>query len=129
MSDLKFEHLALNVPDSRAMSLWYVEHFAMRVVRSLEEPPYIRFLADATGRLIFEIYSNPDAPIPDYMAAHPLTLHLAFVAEDARAKQRLLQGGGAMLLNENIMPGGDVMVMMRDPWGIPLQLWQRTEAL
>jgi glyoxylase I family protein len=124
---MKFEHFALNVPDARAMSRWYVEHLGLRVVRNREEAPYTQFLADDTGRVIAEIYTNPAAAIPDYAAVHPLCFHIAFVAEDPRATQRKLEQAGAKLFLEENLSDGSWLIMMRDPWGVPLQLCRRTK--
>ena len=124
---MKFEHFALNVPDVRAMSRWYVEHLGLRVVRSREDAPYTTFLADDTGRVIMEIYTNPAAVIPDYAAAHPLCFHIAFVADEPRATQRKLEQAGARLFLEENLPDGSRLIMMRDPWGVPLQLCKRTK--
>jgi glyoxylase I family protein len=124
---MKFDHFALNVPDARAMSRWYVEHLGMRVVRSRADAPYTTFLADSTGRVILEIYTNLTAVVPDYRAAHPLCFHVAFVAEDPRATQQKLEQVGAELFLEEYLPDGSLLVMMRDPWGVPVQLCRRTK--
>ena len=124
---MKFEHLALNVPAARAMSRWYVEHCGFQVVRSRADVPYTHFLADETGRVVVELYSNLSAPIPDYAAGHPLALHIALFTTDARADQLRLERAGAALSLEEIMPDGSRLIMMRDPWGVPLQLCQRAQ--
>ena len=55
---MKFEHFALNVPDARASAQWYVAHMGMRIARTRQDAPYTSFLADDTGRVILEVYSN-----------------------------------------------------------------------
>jgi glyoxylase I family protein len=124
---MKFDHFALNVPDARAMTRWYVEHIGMHVVRSRADAPYTTFLADNTGRVILEVYTNLTATVPDYRAAHPLCFHVAFVAEDPRATQRKLEKVGAELFLEEYLPDGSLLIMMRDPWGVPVQLCRRTK--
>jgi glyoxylase I family protein len=123
---MRFEHFALNVPDARASSRWYVEHLEMSIVRSLDHAPYTHFLADASGRVTVEFYTNPASPVPDYPSAHPLSFHMGFFSDNARATQRRLEMAGATLFQEEILADGSVLVMMRDPWGIPLQLCQRS---
>jgi catechol 2,3-dioxygenase-like lactoylglutathione lyase family enzyme len=123
---VKFEHFALNVPDARAMARWYVDHVGFVIVRQRAEPPYTHFLADETGRIVLELYTNPGAAVPDYAAAHPLCFHFAVVAPDARAERLRLEAGGATLFREEPQPDGSLLIMLRDPWGIPLQLCQRT---
>ena len=124
---MKFEHFALNVADARAIVRWYCEHLGMTVARSRDDAPFTHFLADDTGRVIVEFYTNPAAAIPDYAAAHPLCFHIAFVASDTRATRAMLEKAGAKLFIEETTPDGSLLLMMRDPWGIPLQFCQRTK--
>lgn len=124
---MKFEHFALNVPDARAISRWYVEHLGLAVARRREDPPYTHFLADDTGRVIVELYTNPQAPVPDYAAQPPLVFHFALVAADARAECQRLSAAGAKLFLEEPQPDGSMLIMMRDPWGVPIQLCQRAK--
>ncbi|HYP15833.1 MAG TPA: VOC family protein [Opitutus sp.] len=122
---MRFEHFALNVPDSRAQARWYVEHLGFSVARKLEVEPHTHFLADETGRVIVELYTNRAATIPDYGAAHPLCFHVAVVASDSAAERARLEKAGATFFGEDALPDGSRLMMMRDPWGIPLQLCQR----
>lgn len=124
---MKFEHFALNVPDVRALSRWYVEQLGFQIARCRDDAPYTHFLADETGRVVVELYTNPAAPIPDYAAQHPLVYHLAVFTTDARAEQQRLEQAGAKLFLEENMPDGSRLTMMRDPWGLPLQLCQRAK--
>ncbi|TFG71406.1 MAG: VOC family protein [Anaerolineales bacterium] len=125
-----FEHAALNVPDPRAMAAWYIKNCGLNIVKSIDVPPYMHFLADATGRVILEIYANPKAPIPDYASQEPLMLHIAYAVEDAgTAKDALLAAGATLCSDSGASEDGTRLVMLRDPWGIPLQLCQRGTPL
>lgn len=124
---MKFEHFALNVPNVHAHVEWYVQHLGFTIARKRDDATAMHFLADDTGRIIVELYSNPKAPYPDYAAAHPLMFHLALVARDARAERARLEQAGATLFLEDLLPDGSVLIMMRDPWGVPLQLCQRAQ--
>lgn len=123
---MKFEHFALNVPDARTQAQWYVEHLGFKIARSRADAPYTHFLADETGRIIVELYSNATATIPDYFANHPLCFHLAVVSTNNAAELRRLEQAGAVLVLDEPQPDGNHLTMMRDPWGVPLQLCQRT---
>ena len=122
-----FEHFALNVPDVRAQSRWYVDHAGFKIVRQREDAPYTHFLADETGRVVVELYSNPAAAYPAYASQHPLIFHFAVVAADARKERARLEKAGATLFLEETLADGTLLIMMRDPWGVPLQLCQRTK--
>jgi len=124
---MKFEHFALNVPDARAMSQWYVAQLGLQVMRSREDPPYTHFLGDDTGRVFFELYTNPAAAIPNYAAQHQLIFHFALFTPDARSEQQRLERAGATLIIEENMPDGTRLTMMRDPWGVAFQLCQRAK--
>ena len=54
------------------MADWYVAHLGMRVVRQVDGPPHTRFLADAAGATVVELYENPAARIPDYLGMDTL---------------------------------------------------------
>jgi catechol 2,3-dioxygenase-like lactoylglutathione lyase family enzyme len=126
---MKFEHFALNVPDAAAQARWYVQHLGFKVVRSRADAPYTHFLADETGRVVVELYTNPKAAIPDYGSQHPLIFHFAVVATNAKAESARLQAAGATLFLEEPQPDGSMLIMMRDPWNVALQLCQRTNPM
>lgn len=129
MPALNIEHVACNVSDPVAMAAWYVEHLGMRIVRQMSAPPHIHFIADANGRTVIEIYSNPADPVPDYAAMHPLRFHLAFAAADIDADKRALVAAGATVVDEQTTGDGSRLIMLRDPWGLALQLCRRTTPL
>jgi glyoxylase I family protein len=126
---MNIEHVALNVPDPVALAEWYCQHLGMRVVRSVDGPPHTRFLADESGRVVLEVYRQK-APVPDYAAMDPMMLHVAFKAEDvAGTRERLLRAGATSVTEATTIPGGDVLAMLRDPWGVAVQLVKRARPL
>jgi glyoxylase I family protein len=126
---MKLEHVALQVADPAAVAEWYVAHLGMRVVRTGEAPGNARFLADAGGTSVLEIYSGPQ-PQPDYAAMDPLRLHVAFAPEDVPAVRSRLIAAGAQPVGEIVVtPAGDEFAMLRDPWGLALQLARRVRPL
>jgi glyoxylase I family protein len=129
MPVLSVEHIAWNVSEPAAMAAWYVEHLGMRIVRRLATAPHIHFLADANGRVVIEIYNNSADPIPDYAAMHPLRFHVAYAADDPDAARDALVGAGATFVDEQSLPDGSRLLMLRDPWGLALQLCKRARPL
>ena len=122
-----FEHFALNVSDSRAVVAWYETHIGLRSRTAQAEPPYTTFLEDSSGRVMMEIYQRDDAARTDFGPQHPLTFHIAFVSEDASADQARLLAAGATYVETVSKPDGSQLVMLRDPWGLSLQLCQRAK--
>ena len=121
--EFSYEHTALNVREIADIGQWYCDNLNMTVLRSGES---VRYLADTTGRLIFELYTNPTAEIPDYWRMHPMTLHLAFCVSDVPGAVTKLTSAGATIVSDHeTTESGDEVAMLRDPWGIPLQLMKR----
>lgn len=126
---MRVEHVAFNVADPPAVAAWYREHLGLSVVRHLPGPTQTHFLADDGGHSIIEIYHNPPGEVPDYAAMNPLLLHLAFVSENPDQDRARLVAAGASFMDEIHLPDGSHLVMLRDPWGLALQLCKRATAL
>ena len=126
---MKIEHVAFNVADPVAVAAWYVRHLGMTIVRHLPAPTQTHFLADEAGETILEIYCNPPGEVPDYAAMNPLQLHLAFVSMSPPDDSARLMAAGATWVEELRFPDGTHLIMLRDPWGLALQLCKRTVPL
>ena len=127
---MNIEHIALNVPDPVGMAAWYVEHLGLRVLRKQEQTPFTHFLADAAGRVVLELYCHAKAALPNYASFDPLTLHIAFTADDVAAeRQRLLDAGAAAAGDIVTTEAGDVMTFVRDPWSVTIQLVKRVKPM
>lgn len=123
---MKIEHVAFNVPDPVSMAEWYIEHLGFVMRRRFDTEPWGQFIADDSGTVMLELYKNSAAPIPEYGAMAPFTLHLAFVSTDVEADVRRLTAAGATLVGAvQHQSTGDDMAFLRDPWGFTLQLVKR----
>lgn len=127
---MRLEHVALQVPDPAAMADWYVTHLGCSVARTGGAPAFPRFLLDSSGSAMIEIYRNPSVPVPDYRSIDPQLIHLAFVSGDVTAdRDRLVAAGARIAEDVTTTPAGDELVMLRDPWHLPLQLVKRAEPM
>lgn len=126
---MEIEHFAINVDDPRAMTTWYETHLGMQTVRKIDAAPYTHFLADSSGRSVLEIYRNPPDDVPNYADLHPLQLHLAFNSTDPVADMNRLIEAGASLFEDQTLEDGSRLIMLRDPWGLALQLCHRARPL
>lgn len=126
---MRLEHTAFNVTDPKGVAAWYQKHLGFTVVRRIDEPPFMHFLADDSGQALLEIYNNPPDQVPDYKSMDPLLFHLAFVSEDPEADCARLIEAGASLVEELHTPAGDHLIMLRDPWGLAIQLCRRKEPM
>ena len=122
---MKIEHFALNVPDPRAMADWYVANLGMTIARSGPAPKHGRFLADDNGVMI-ELYDDPADRYFDLAGTGTATFHLAFtVSNMAEERQRLIGAGAKAVGDVNTAPNGDQLALLRDPFGLTLQLAMR----
>ena len=127
---MNIEHFALQVADPVAMADWYVRHLGFSIARSSGEPVNARFLLARNGAAMLEIYRNPKASVPDYTKIDPLHLHIAFYSENPAAdRDRLVKAGAKIVEDVTKTPGGDELVMLRDPWSTAIQLVKRSQPM
>lgn len=122
---MKLEHFALNVANPPEVADWYAENMGMTIVKAMSTEPFMHFLADSSGDVMIEIYCNPADQVPAYAKMNPLLMHLAFVSDDPAGDMERLQNAGATVVDEKHLEDGSYLVMMRDPWGLALQLCKR----
>ncbi len=97
---LRFEHLAVNVPDPQSMTNWYFENLGMKVIRKGTPPTYTNFFADAGSNMMFEVFNNTNYPLLDPSKLNILSVHFAFVVDDVRSIRDALIAAGATLADE-----------------------------
>jgi catechol 2,3-dioxygenase-like lactoylglutathione lyase family enzyme len=128
MRAMKLEHFALQVPDPVAMTDWYVKHLGCTVARAGGAPSHGRFLN--VGGVLFEIYRNPAVSVPDYKTFETMHLHLAFSSENLKAdRDRLVTAGASVAEDISTTPAGDEIMILRDPWSVPIQFVKRAEPM
>jgi catechol 2,3-dioxygenase-like lactoylglutathione lyase family enzyme len=127
---VKIEHTAYQVADPVAVANWYVTHLGLRIKRAQSASPFAHFLADDGDAVMLEFYNNPKARVPDYRQIDPIALHLAFAAADVPATRARLMAAGATPEGEvSTTDAGDDIVMLRDPWGLPIQFVRRSAPM
>jgi glyoxylase I family protein len=119
------EHFAMNVTDSRAKAKWYGENLQSVVLRDGKAPTYGMFIADAGNNMMFELYQQ-EYPVIDFAALSPMSIHIAFMVSDVQETQKMLIAAGATVVeNSSKRTSGDIVAMLRDPWGLPIQFVKR----
>ena len=126
---MKIEHIAINVEDPAAMARWYTENLGLTIVKQDHNAPYMTFLADDSGQMMIEIYKNPADQLPEYRSMHPLILHLAFVSDNPSEDMKRLVVSGATIVSDEILDDGSHLIMLRDPWGLCIQLCKRAISM
>ncbi len=127
---MRIEHFALQIADPLAASAWYCTHLGFQIRRAGGPPAHTHFLADASGSVLIEIYNNPTIATPDYGSMNPLFLHLAFESDAIEAdRDRLVAAGAKLLEDVTTIATGDKILMLRDPWGLALQVVSRRQRM
>ena len=126
----RLEHLAFNVKDPQAIAQWYVDHLGMKIYRSGPPPGSTRFVGDAAGNLMFELYNNPGAPPLGYPTFSHMSMHVAFMVDDVKTIRDSLVAAGAKVVEDiATIPSGDQVLMMRDPFGLAIQFVMRIHPM
>lgn len=121
---MKLEHFAIDVPDAEAFKAWWCENLGMRVS---DNPG---FIMDDSGQAGLEIYRTGETPsAPDYKAMNSMTLHVAFASDDVKADVDRLVAAGATLEQLKLDNPAFHMAILRDPWGVAIQLCRREKTI
>jgi catechol 2,3-dioxygenase-like lactoylglutathione lyase family enzyme len=124
------EHFAMNVVDSRKEAKWYADNLGFVVVREGSAPAYGMFIADAGKNMMYELYQNKDIPILQFDSVGYQSLHVAFMVNDIKqVKETLIAAGAKVAEDAKQIPSGDAVMMLRDPWGLPIQLVKRVNPM
>ena len=126
---MRIEHFAYQTEDPVAAADWYVAHLGFLIKRAADQPVPVRFLADESGQVMLEIYNNPTVSTPDYAGMDPLLLHIAFVCDRVPETVERLVAAGATKVSGPEQVKGDELAMLRDPWGLAIQLCNRSEPM
>ena len=84
------------------------------------------FIADSTNDMMFELYQNTEYPMLDFPKVSHMATHAAFMVNNLElVKSNLLAANATVVDNITKTPAGDLVLMMRDPWGEPIQFVKR----
>ena len=124
------EHFALNVVDARMEAKWYADNLNFVVVREGSAPGYGMFIADAGKNMMYELYQNKDFPVHQFDSVSYQSFHVAFMVNDIKqAKEMLIAAGAKVAEDAKQTPSGDTVMMLRTPWGLPIQFVKRVNPM
>ncbi|MGA3245671.1 MAG: VOC family protein [Bacteroidota bacterium] len=124
------EHVAFNVPDPVAAVKWYTGNLGMKVMRKGGPPTFTSFVADSGEHMMMELFHNADYPLLEPAKMSHMSIHLAFMVNDIEAiKTKLVAAGATLVEDITKTPSGDQVLMLRDPWGLPIQFAQRVKPM
>ena len=123
------EHLAINMADSRARSMWYRDNFGFVAICDATVGPFTIFSSDAGKHLMFELYHFPQYPIVDFQKLNPFSMHVAFATNNVAGARDGLTKGGASFIEFHNTAQGDSVLVLRDPWGMPIHIVKRVKPM
>lgn len=127
---MRIEHIGYMVEQPAEVAKWYGKVFGFNVIRKFNNDADAHFIADESGQVIFEVYNNKNAEVPDYKSMNPLVLHLAFKCDEISNSVAMLVENGATVVDEPFTTeAGDELAMLRDPWGFSIQLCNRAKDM
>ncbi len=127
---MRIEHIAFNVKNPPAVAAWYRDNLGMTIAREFGGAAQTTFLAAETGHVLLEVYNNPPNAVPDYASMDPLLFHIAFECHDIEGdSRRLIAAGATTAAARSSTASGDAIMMLRDPWGLAIQLVQRKSPM
>ena len=122
---MKLEHVAIDVSDPEAFIGWWCANLGFR--RAAEGSA---FIIDDSGTMGLEIYRTGETQsAPDYGAMNAMTLHVAFASQDVKVDAERLVAAGARLEQLKLDAPEFHMAILRDPWGVPVQLCRRAKSI
>ena len=122
---MKLEHVAIDVPAPEEFIAWWCEHLGFR-----RSAPNSAFIIDDSGTMGLEVYRTGETPsAPDYKSMNAMTFHVAFVSDDVPADVDRLVKAGATLEQLKVENPAFHMAILRDPWGVSIQLCKRANSI
>lgn len=121
---MKLEHVAIDVADPEAFKAWWCKNLGFRISSNPG------FIMDDTGVMGLEVYRTGETPAaPDYAAMNAMTFHVAFVSDDVKADVDRLVAAGAKVEQLKLDSPAFHMAILRDPWGVAIQLCRREKTI
>ena len=124
---MQIEHLAINAERAEEMVAWYRDFCQMPIWREGHGDVYVGFLGVPPS--LMEIYNNPEKPYLLPGDIDPATIHVAFQSTDLAGDRDRLVAAGATLLEGEPSENGHGLLMLRCPFGLPIQLCKRAVPL
>ena len=128
---MKIEHIGVLVKAPVSMGNWYSEHLKLEILRQLgTDEDGVTFLKDTESGTVLEFARLPEIRVTDFSAFDPLQLHIAIECDDPIGMSEALEQVGAVVVGESARAeGANERMLVKDPWGITIQLINRMNKL
>lgn len=125
------EHIGITVEKPVETAGWLVKNFGCRLVSSQSDAQHeVAFVADEAGTTLLELIRVPGVAPSCSLLPSTSQLHIAFLSDDPYAKLKELEKAGAALVEDNSGHNpGEILLLLRDPWGNVFQLVKRSPGV
>jgi uncharacterized glyoxalase superfamily protein PhnB len=124
------EHIAFNVMDPVADAQWFVDNLGFKLMYKGDPPGNTRFIIDEKNNMMMELYNNTKFPRLNFPNMNYMAIHFAFMADSIeQVKEKLLAAGATLAEDIQVTPSGDKVLMLRTPWGLPIQFVERANPM
>lgn len=126
----KLEHIGITAERPVALGKWYRDNLGFEILFSSDEErdsdESVAFIRDASGACVIEIFKLRNIAPVHKMLNNDIQLHFAFESDDPIQDAEYLESKGAKFIEKckNSLPG-DILVILKDPWGNTIQLAKR----
>jgi glyoxylase I family protein len=123
------EHMGICVGHPFEMADWYVRNFDFEILKkSGTKDDGVVFIGDGKGNTVLELYNAPGTGKINFSSLTPLQFHIAIEVESPYEKSLELEKAGAKIEGKPVSDN-DWKYMVRDPWGLTLQILNRQPKL
>ena len=124
---LSIEHIGIAVRKPLELVAWYKKALGFETIFTDGGPDKgVAFIADAAKKVVLEVMNAPGLTALADRLDDPTQLHIAFLSCDPEADAtRLMQDGASRIGSTIVTPAGDILLLLKDPWGNTLQLVKR----
>jgi uncharacterized glyoxalase superfamily protein PhnB len=129
-SDLRPDHLELNVSDTHEKAKWYVKNLNFKIISQSDGPSHNMLISDADENMMLELNQDSNSPMLEFEKIDYNSFHLAFSVDDiVLIKEKLISAGAKLAEDIKKTANGDQVLMLRDPWGQPIQFVKRVKSM
>ena len=129
-TSFRLEHIAFNVEDPVTDARWFVDNFGFKIMYKGDPPNNTRFIADEKNNMMMELYDNKKFPKLNFANISYMAIHFAFMVDSIeQVKEKLLAAGATLAEDISVTLSGDKVLMLRTPWGLPIQFVERIEPM
>jgi predicted enzyme related to lactoylglutathione lyase len=128
---MKIEHIGILVSAPVTIGNWYNKHFNFEIIRQLgTDEDGVTFLKDNETNTVLEFAKLKEVLVFDLNELNPLQIHIAIECDDPIKLSQKLSKYGAKIIGESTRAEGkNERILIKDPWGVTIQLINRKNKL